>query len=407
MTAKALCDYTSTEPNQDPEGVRKLIKYCREVSRFFAVFFVIFIIMICNLTGCSPSSEETKKIKAADTGEPGKILPPVDGQKSGLNAILQPQGAPAPDAKSVATTPLTPASIIAQVDNVTFTKGQLDAEVKKSLSALSDNIPPDRLAEAKQKIRRQIVDDFIVRTLLVKEVNRLKITANDQEIHAAINDLRASLPANVTMDDMLKKRGLTMERLRQEVSLGIRINKLVASQPVAKVKPTDKEITAFYKSNRDKFKMPEMVHARHILIAKTAGEDAAARAKKKEKAEFLRKQLIDGADFAETAKAHSDCPSKNNGGDLGSFPKGQMVKPFDEAAFKQKKNEIGPVVQTDFGYHIIQVLDHTKAKTQPLDKPVKEKISAFLVQQKRYGAFNDLMNQLKSKANIVVADKIE
>ena len=107
------------------------------------------------------------------------------------------------------------------------------------------------------------------------------------------------------------------------------------------------------------------------------------------------------------AKTNSDCPSKTNGGDLGSFPRGQMVKPFDDAAFKQKEKEIGPVVQTDFGYHIIQVLEHTKPKTQPLDKSVKANISMFLMQKKRYIAFNDLMNQLKTQSKVTVADKLE
>ena len=372
----------------------------------YARVLCIVIFVFSTMLGCSSSSDETKKIKAADSGEPAKAQPLAEGPKDGANTAIQLPGVPGAGPKAQ-TAPLTPASVVAQVDSVTFTKGQLDAEVAKSVSAMGQKIPQGKLAEAKQQIRRQIVDDFVVRTLLVKEVNRLNVTANEQEIHQALNDLRASLPAGVTLDQMLTQKGLTMERLRQEVSLGIRINKLVSQQPAAKVKPTEKEITAFYKSNRDKFKLPEMVHARHILIAKTAGEDEAAKTKKREKAEQLRKKLVDGADFAETAKANSDCPSKTNGGDLGSFPRGQMVKPFDDAAFKQKKNEIGPVVQTDFGYHIIQVLDHTKPKTQPLDKSVKENISTFLVQKKRYTAFSDLMNQLKTKANIVVAERME
>jgi peptidyl-prolyl cis-trans isomerase C len=109
--------------------------------------------------------------------------------------------------------------------------------------------------------------------------------------------------------------------------------------------------------------------------------------------------------FAEVAKANSDCPSKNQGGDLGTFSKGQMVKPFENAAFSQKKGEIGPVVETDFGYHIIEVLDRQPAKIQNLDKETKSKISAFLQQKKNYEAFNEIMQGLKAKAHIVIAEK--
>mgnify|MGYP001104374156 CR=1 FL=1 len=84
-----------------------------------------------------------------------------------------------------------------------------------------------------------------------------------------------------------------------------------------------------------------------------------------------------------------------------------MVKSFEEAAFKLKKNEIGPVVETDFGFHIIQVLDHKPPKTLPLDKDAKSRITAYLQQQKRYEAFNDLMSRLKGNAKVVIAEKLD
>jgi parvulin-like peptidyl-prolyl isomerase len=98
------------------------------------------------------------------------------------------------------------------------------------------------------------------------------------------------------------------------------------------------------------------VSARHILLA-TRNMGDAAKAAKRNIAERIRKQLIDGADFADMAAKHSDCPSKQKGGDLGTFNRGQMVKTFEDAAFNQKKNTIGPVVETKFGYHIIQVIE--------------------------------------------------
>ena len=70
-----------------------------------------------------------------------------------------------------------------------------------------------------------------------------------------------------------------------------------------------------------------------------------------------------GDDFAEIARKNSDCPSKEVGGDLNFIRKGQTVKPFEDAAFSQKKNAIGPVITTEYGYHIIQVLDRKPAKT--------------------------------------------
>ena len=130
-----------------------------------------------------------------------------------------------------------------------------------------------------------------------------------------------------------------------------------------KTKPTEKEISKFYADNKDKFTTPESVHVRHILVTIDAKDDEKTKAEKKAKIENLRKQIVDGADFAEIAKNNSDCPSKENGGDLGEIKKGQTVKPFEDAAFSQEINAIGPVVTTEFGHHIIQVLGHNPAKT--------------------------------------------
>jgi len=119
----------------------------------------------------------------------------------------------------------------------------------------------------------------------------------------------------------------------------------------------------------------------------------------------VRKKLLGGADFADLAAKNSDCPSKQAGGDLGTFARGQMAKPFEDAAFSQKKNAIGPVVETNFGFHIIQVLDHQASQVVKLDKDTKQRINAYLEGQKRQGAFDGIVKRLKAAANIVIYGK--
>jgi len=350
-------------------------------------------LLLFTAAGCN-GGEETKKIKASEETQatgPQTIPPAV------------PQTAPGPLA--TAAPKLSPTDVIAEVDGSKLTRAQLDLEIKKKMQEMQGKIPADKITQATAALRKQLVDDFIVRTLLLNEVNRRKIVATDKEIADAMNAMKENIPAGTTMEEFMKKNGVSSEQLRQELTLGIRINKLVNTTKTAKATPSEKEIQQFYKKNQEKFKIPESVHARHILIAKTAGEDETAKTAKREKAGNLRKQLLAGADFATVAKANSDCPSKSQGGDLGTFSKGQMVKPFENAAFSQKKNEIGPVVETDFGYHIIQVIDHQPSKIQSLDKETKSKISAFLQQKKKYEAFNEIMQGLKAKAHIVVAEK--
>ncbi len=103
------------------------------------------------------------------------------------------------------------------------------------------------------------------------------------------------------------------------------------------------------------------VHAAHILLAYKGAERAAptvTRSKEEAlaQAEKIQKELENGADFTEMAKLYSDCPSKRNGGDLGYFAKGQMVKKFEDAAFALEKGNVSDVVETEFGFHIIKRL---------------------------------------------------
>jgi parvulin-like peptidyl-prolyl isomerase len=99
------------------------------------------------------------------------------------------------------------------------------------------------------------------------------------------------------------------------------------------------------------------VRASHILLMyKGSSRSSATRSKVEAEQQIrdLERQLQGGADFAALAKAHSDCPSKSKGGDLGSFGRGQMVRPFEDATYGMQIGEVSGVVETDFGYHLIK-----------------------------------------------------
>ena len=120
------------------------------------------------------------------------------------------------------------------------------------------------------------------------------------------------------------------------------LTKFAISRAIEGVKVTDEEARKFYDENADQFNAGETVNASHILV-----ESA-------EKAEEIRKEIVSGAiTFAEAAKKYSSCPSKENGGELGTFGRGQMVKEFENAAFSMNVGEISAPVTTQFGAHLI------------------------------------------------------
>ena len=227
----------------------------------------------------------------------------------------------------------------------------------------------------------------------------VKITKSDFEI--AVKSLPAEYQSYAMgpgkkqfAEDFLRMRLLAAEGMKQgldkspdvQKQLDIMRDNLVATEELHKiendVKISDAEIQKTYDENKQQY---EQVKARHILIA-PKGSPAAQKDKKqltdaeaKAKADEIRKELVAHPDkFAELAKKESDdVESGKNGGDLGAFARGQMVPEFEQAAFAAKPNEITPVVKTQFGYHIIQVQEHSYtplAEVKPtLEKTLKQK----------------------------------
>jgi peptidyl-prolyl cis-trans isomerase D len=132
---------------------------------------------------------------------------------------------------------------------------------------------------------------------------------------------------------------------------------LAPSDFLDKVTIAEQEIKDFYELNQESFKNPKQIKARHILLKLSPDASKSKTTEVKEKALSLLKRLQDGEDFATLAKKHSQGPSASNGGDLGYFTRGKMVKPFEELAFSLKKGELGGPVKTKFGWHIIRVDD--------------------------------------------------
>ncbi len=157
------------------------------------------------------------------------------------------------------------------------------------------------------------------------------------------------------------------------------------------VKISDADLQSYYAQNRERFSIPEERRAEHILITVPKNASEAEKEKARKKAEALLSQLkADPSRFAELAKAHSEDPgSAKNGGDLGFFTRGKMVKPFNDTVFSMKKGEISDLVETDFGYHIISVTDIKPAVAKPLSQ-VKDSVLQELKRQQANKKFAEM-----------------
>lgn len=149
----------------------------------------------------------------------------------------------------------------------------------------------------------------------------------------------------------------------------------------AKVQVGDADVQQYYDANRVKFIVPEQVRSRHILFRVPPDATPEARAEIRARAEQVLARARAGEDFAELAKQNSEDSTAAQGGDLGAVGRGQMVKPFEDAAFALQAGQVSDLVETPFGLHIIKVDSRQEARTKPLDE-VRAEIVATLTQEK-------------------------
>jgi peptidyl-prolyl cis-trans isomerase D len=174
----------------------------------------------------------------------------------------------------------------------------------------------------------------------------------------------------------------------------------------AKVTVTPQEIESYYNANIQQFQMPEQVRASHILL-KTEGKDEATVRKQAE--DILKEAKAPGADFAALAKKYSeDDGSKVNGGDLDYFSKGRMVPEFEQAAFSMQPGQISDLVKSQFGFHIIKVVDKKAASTRPLDEvrtQIQGTLTAQRVDQQIADRTRDLDTRIKKPSDLDTVGK--
>lgn len=171
-----------------------------------------------------------------------------------------------------------------------------------------------------------------------------------------------------------------MEQAEKDIRFNATMNRLMQDISVS-----DADAKTKYDENPDEYKEPETIGAKHILVDDKAKADEI-------KAKLDNKEMT----FAEAATEYSSCPSKENGGDLGTFGKGMMVAEFEEAAMASEVGTVTEPVETQFGFHIIEVYEKNEAQVKDFDE-VKDSIKESLLQEKQMEKYNALINDLREQ----------
>ncbi len=338
------------------------------------IFPLIVALVLC---GCSRSSTE------AAAATPPETTPQAAAQAK--------PAAPKP-------VPAEIPNVLAHVNGEDVTKADLDRAVQALEARAGGPVP----AEQRDQVVRGVLDQLIGYKVLVQETRARKVSVPDADVDARIGQIRGQFPSEAEFTQMLAQRNLTLEQVKSDARQDMAIAKLIEDEIASKVAVKPEQVTDFYGKNPDQFKQGESVRASHILISVPKGADAAAKAEARAKAEQVLKEVKAGGDFAALAKQHSADPgSAANGGDLGFFQQGQMVGPFNDAAFSLAPGAISDLVETDFGFHIIKVAEKKEGRTIPLEE-VRPQVEQYLERLNRQEQTETFVNGLKAKGKIEI-----
>ena len=288
---------------------------------------------------------------------------------------------------------------IAQINDASITMDELNAEVERYEIQYKNQ--GQTLDETKMKrLRISVLQTLINQKLILMEFEKSGLSYDTAAVDKEVDSIRAQFNSDDEYLQSIGSQGYSPETIREAITEQVKIQTMV-NDIVKDVKLNENEAREYYDNNPDDFKTPEMVRAAHILIKTENTFTDAQKAEALEKIKAIKKELDNGADFAETAKAKSEGPSNVKGGDLGFFAKEQMVKPFSDAAWALKKNEVSDVVETQFGYHLIKKLDHKDASIVPFEDAFP-KLTQQLLQYKQQKAFESYLLTLREKSSIEI-----
>ena len=291
------------------------------------------------------------------------------------------------------------AGVAATVNGTEILEPKLQNAITNYMREQGSDAGAARLPENLQQVRSMVLDILIGQELLWQAASRDKTIVDDAEVDQVFERVQAQFEDKTDFDLKLKNGGFTQETyyddLRQRLSAQKWIDRFIKSG----IEVSADEVHAFYVDNAEKFSRPEQIRARHILIKLQTGASDEARDNARKLLTDIGQQIKDGADFAALAKQKSQGPSAPAGGDLGYFSRGQMVAPFEAAAFALEPGQVSEIVETRFGLHLIQLVDR-KPSTRVEEQEASGEIRAYLMELKYRQGIEEAMAKLKAEAVI-------
>ncbi len=249
--------------------------------------------------------------------------------------------------------------------------------------------------------QKNLLRDMIDQQLLIERAKDMDIDV-EADLVKRLDEVRKENNL-ATMDDLEKaveKQGIVWEDYKQQMRNGLLTQKVIQQEVGGRMDIGPDEIKKYYDAHKQDFVRQEQVDLSEIFLS-TEGKTPEEIAAIKTKADDLHKRIVNGDDFAELAKRHSEGSTAQDGGGLGTYERDQLAPQLADAVFKLDRNGITDVIQTKTGFEILKVNEHYQAGLQPLDK-VSEQITNVIYKQKMDPAMRSYLAELREESYVTV-----
>jgi peptidyl-prolyl cis-trans isomerase SurA len=285
--------------------------------------------------------------------------------------------------------------IIAVVNNDAITL----AELQESIVSYRAENPGQRSGPSDEELRKEFLSRLIESRLQLQEAEREKIIVEDTELNEEFLERvkRYGVKNEEEFEKLVRAQGVTVDSIKRRLRDGLKVSKLVRRRVTLRVSVTEAEISAYLEENRSKLETGLSFHARHILITPEANTDAGWEAARI-KAEMLRTQIHDGADFIELAKQHSRDATARDGGDLGALKRGELAPEVESELLSLRPGDVSRPVRSPLGFHVFRL----ESKDSLEGASIRQQIRDILFRQQFDNRLEAWLKEIKQRAIIEV-----
>ncbi len=279
------------------------------------------------------------------------------------------------------------------------------SEVEKWTNPLKQEIVTKDRLEKQDRVEtlcRQVLEKLIEEKLIDQEVKKSGIKISSKEIEATLEEVkRRNAVTQEDLEKALAVEGLTLETYKEQIGKSLQRKKLISWSLKVEAKAGEKELREFYQKNMDRYRTNETYRPSHILFAIPKEATPEEMGEIRRKAQKVLERIKGGEDFGEMALLYSEDASSKNQGDLGYLKKGELVPAFEREALRLKVGEVSGIVRSEFGFHIIKLLNRKGMDPFPFEE-VQEKVKADYYESEMEKAFKQYVSTLKEKAVIEI-----